>query len=439
VPEEHPIEPAAAGSPSRRRRHLQEAGALVALVLLVAVGLVLAGRGSDEPTTARAGSSSTTAPASDATEASTDPSAPEPSSSSIDPTTTTTTEPVAPGPDEISLAFAGDLLTHLPVADVAARYGAEQGVRYDFGPMLAPMQPILEAADVAICHLEVPVARDQEVISGYPSFGAPVELIGAIDAAGYDGCSTASNHSLDQGREGIDATLAALDAAGLRHAGTARTAEEGSATTFYEIDGAKVAHLSYSYDFNGYRIPPDAPWAVNQIDAPRIAAAARAAREQGAQLVVLSLHWGTEYRHEPSPYQRDVVAQLLPSDDIDVIVGHHAHVVQPIERIEGTYVVFGLGNQLANQAVVPRSDGLTVVLRARKGDDGRYDVGAIDAVPTFVDAGNGSSFRVLPIGATLDGPDGGGVLADVLAASYERTAAIIAGTPTEGVTLVGRG
>jgi poly-gamma-glutamate synthesis protein (capsule biosynthesis protein) len=420
---------------ARRRRHAREAAAIVVVLVLTAVGLVLAQRtGDDDATDLAVDRTTTSVPG--ASTAPTDPEGSSTAPASTAAPTTATTAPPAPGPDELELAFAGDVLTHLPLVERAAEYGAPAGARYDFGPMLAPMAPILEPVDLAICHLEVPLARDQAVITGYPSFGAPVELIAAIDAAGYDGCSTASNHSLDQGRVGLDATLDALDAAGLRHAGTARTAEEGAATTTYELDGATVAHLSYAYDFNGYRIPADAPFAANQIDPARIAADARTARERGAQLVVVSLHWGTEYRHEPSQYQRDVVAQLLPSDDIDVIVGHHAHVVQPIERIEGTYVVFGLGNQLANQPEVPRSDGLTVVLHARKGDDGRYEVEAIDAIPTFVDAG--ASYRVLPIGATLDGPDGGGALAGALAASYERTAAVIAGTPTEGVTLVGR-
>jgi len=418
----------ASASKARRKRHATAAAAVVASLALVMLGLVLAHGGDDGdvalvptdrsssvPSTSGAIGAGTTAPSTR--------SAPS------------TTVPELPGPDEIRLAFAGDLLTHLPLVGVAEQYGRPRGARYDFGPMLAPMEPILESADVAICHLEVPLAADQDAISGYPAFGAPTELVDAIDAAGYDGCSTASNHSLDQGRTGLDATLDALDGAGLGHAGTARTGTEGATTTFYEIDGAKVAHLSYAYDFNGYKIPGDAPFAVNQIDAERIAADARTARERGAQLVVLSLHWGTEYQHEPSQYQRDVVSLVLPSPDIDVIVGHHAHVVQPIEKVGDTYVVFGLGNQLANQPEVPRSDGLTVVLRAAKQADGRYEVSAIDAIPTFVDT---TTYRVLPIGRTLDSPGSGGDLRATLEASYERTAAIIAGTPTEGVSLVGR-
>jgi poly-gamma-glutamate synthesis protein (capsule biosynthesis protein) len=414
----------------RRRRRLLVP--LVVVLLLAAGGLVAAqpwaDRGEGSASTALQTTSTSVPTTTTATVVTT--------TTTSTPTTTTTTAPPPPGPEQMVLAFAGDLLPHQPLNAQAAAYGAPSGRRYDYRPMLEPMRPLLEGADLAICHLEVPVAADQGQITGYPSFGSPAELVDDVAAVGYDGCTTASNHSLDQGFRGVVATLDRMDAAGLGHSGTARTAEEGTRLPVYDVGGAKVANLSYAYDFNGYRIPADAPFAVNQIDPARIRLDAARARQEGAQLVVVSLHWGTEYQHEPSAYQRDVVAQLLPSDDIDVIVGHHAHVVQPIERIDGTFVVFGLGNQLANQRQVPRSDGLTVRLRAQQRPDGRYDVVGVDAIPTYVDAG--ASFRVLPIGPTLDGPDGGGALADQLAASYERTSAVIAGTPTEGVRLVGR-
>ena len=354
-------------------------------------------------------------------------------------TTTTTAPPTTtttlPGPKAVTLAFAGDLLPHLPLVAVAASYGRAHGDRYDFKPMLAPMRPIVEGADVAICHMEVPVAPDQDRLSGYPAFGAPVELVDAAKVTGYDGCSTASNHSLDQGRAGIAATLDRFDLDGLRPAGTARTPEEGTAVTVYDVGGARVAHLSYAYGFNGYPIPASAPFAVNQIDVDRIHRDATAARAAGAQLVVVSLHWGTEYQHAPDAYQRDVAARLLPWPDIDLVIGHHAHVVQPIEQVEGTFVVFGLGNQLANQQQVPKSDGLTVVVTAQQQADGRYRVGGIEAVPTWIEPG---TFRVLPIVRTLADPSTSGALRSQLTASYDRTAAVLDVARHPGVNLAPR-
>jgi poly-gamma-glutamate synthesis protein (capsule biosynthesis protein) len=335
----------------------------------------------------------------------------------------------------MTLAFTGDLLPHLPLVSVARQYGVDHGDRYDFKPMLAPMRPIIEGADLAICHLEVPAAANQDQLSGYPSFGGPVELIDAVKVTGYDGCSTASNHSLDQGRAGIAASLGRFDLDGLRHAGTARTAEEGAATTMYEVGGAKVAHLSYAYGFNGYQLPSDAPFAANQIDVNRIHADATRARKAGAQLVVVSLHWGTEYQHEPDGFQRQTAAALLPWPDIDVLVGHHAHVVQPIERVEGTLVVWGLGNHLANQAQVPKSDGLTAVLVTAKQPGGRYRVDQALAIPTWIEPG---SFRVLPIPTTLQDPNLPTAVRNELIASYDRTAAVLQTTPTDGVAIAPR-
>lgn len=352
------------------------------------------------------------------------------------PTTTvpTTTEP--PGPSTVTLAFSGDVLPHMPLNDRAAAYGAEAGAPFDYRPMFAPMAPVLEPVDVAVCHMEVPLAPPGEAITSYPSFGAPPEIVEGPASAGYDGCTTASNHSLDRGRAGLDHLLDRLDEVGLGHHGTARTPEEGlRAGTTYDVDGVTVANLSYAYDFNGYRIPDDAPWSVNPIDPERITADAARAREAGADLVTVSLHWGTEYVHEPSAYQRDIAGQILPSDDIDLIVGHHAHVVQPIEEVEGTWVVWGLGNQVSNQTQAPRRDGLTVVVHAGRGDDGRWTVGGIEAVPTWVEF---PTYRILPVVPTLADPATPPELRDELVGSYDRTAAVLGVPPPAGILLAPR-
>lgn len=344
---------------------------------------------------------------------------------------TTTTEP--PGPSELTLVFAGDLLPHMPVNDKAAEYGRTSGRDFDYVPMFEPVRPILEGADLAICHMEVPTAPEGQLITSYPSFGAPPELAIDAGAAGYDGCSTASNHSLDRGRAGLDRLLDTFDLAGMGHTGTARTEDEGDGRArLYDVDGVKIAHLSYAYDFNGYRIPEDAPWSVNQIDPNKIIARSEEARADGADLVVLSLHWGDEYVHDPTLQQEAWAEQILASPAVDVIIGHHAHVVQPISRVADRYVVWGLGNQVSNQAQPPRRDGLTVRVRAVRDDDGGWSIGGIDAIPTYVDL---ATYRILPVVETLrDGtePDW---MNDQLRASYERTAQVLGRRPTDGVTL----
>lgn len=350
-------------------------------------------------------------------------------------TTTTTVAPrteSVPVRDSVTMAFAGDVLPHMPLSRKAAEYGRYTGQPYDYTPMFASMEPILGSVDLAICHIEVPLHPEGEAPSGYPSFGAPAELVAGIRSGGYDGCSTASNHSLDRGRRGIDRLLDEMDRHELRHNGTARNpADGGGLATFYEVDGVRIAHMSWSYGFNGYVLPEDAPWAANLIDVDRILLAAAKARADGADLVVVSLHWGQEYRHDPTPSQERIAQQLTASSDVDLIIGHHAHVVQPISKVNDTFVVWGLGNQLSNQRQLTSRDGLTVQVHANRDPTGRWQVVAIDAIPTFVDV---ATFRVIPVVEALRW---GEPLFDTAAlrASYGRTAGVLARRPTEGVAI----
>jgi Bacterial capsule synthesis protein PGA_cap len=350
-------------------------------------------------------------------------------------TTPASTAPTSTTPkrtESITLAFGGDILPHGPVNEAAARFGAHTGTAYDFAPMFAPLQPILSSADLPLCHLEVPLAPSPGQISSYPSFGAPRELPAGIVSAGYRGCSTASNHSLDKGLAGIHATLDTFDAFGLGHAGTARTTREAATPRIYDVKGVDVAHLSYAYGFNGIPLPADAPWAANQIDPDRILADAHTARAAGAGLVVVSLHWGTEGQPSPDGQQQALAPVLAASPDVDLVVGHHAHVVQPIQRIGGTFVVFGLGNQLSNQRSATQLDGLVVIATATRHPDGHYRVTAIEAVPTWMDK---TSWRVLPIAAALADPGIPDPLRRDMVASYQRTIATITqGQSVEGLT-----
>ncbi len=162
---------------------------------------------------------------------------------------------------------------------------------------------------------------------------------------------------------------------------------------------------------------------------PDDAAAARAA---GANLVVVSLHWGTEYDSVPSQYQRDIAAEMLPSADIDLVIGCHAHVVQPIGQVGGTYVVWGMGNQLSNMTQAPRRDGITVRATAAVDASGRWKVFGVEAIPTWVEEG---SFRVLPVVDTLADRNISAGLRAELSDSYDRSAAVVLGIKTPGVTL----
>jgi poly-gamma-glutamate synthesis protein (capsule biosynthesis protein) len=254
---------------------------------------------------------------------------------------------------------AGDVLTHDPVNQSAKSTGV-----LDYSPLMANMAPYVSGADIAICHLEVPVAPAGTAPSGYPMFGAPKEIVRDLGELGWDGCSTASNHSVDRKFAGIVATIEELDAYRMGYAGTARSAEEAASVQFYHVREGnrviKVADISFAYGLNGLPIPAEAPWSVNifnadAADASPIIAAAQQARDQGADVVIASVHCCVEYRTAPTPAQRAVVEQIAASGLVDLYVGHHGHVPQPIELLaggpngDGMWAAFGLGNFLSNQ------------------------------------------------------------------------------------------
>ena len=314
------------------------------------------------------------------------------------PTPTPTATTAAPADNTFTILVAGDLLPHTSVIDMAQWYAGDRG--YDFTPMFWAVRPIVSGVDLAVCHLETPVAPPGTPPDGsYPTYGVPAQIAPALAAAGFDRCSVASNHSMDKGEAGIDSTLNALDAAGVGHAGMARTPPEAGPSLF-DVRGTPVAHLSYTFGFNGRPLPRDRPWRSNLIDPARIVAEAQQARAAGARFVIVSLHWGNEGSSAISSAQRQVAEAITASGAVDVIVGHHTHVVQPIEQVNGRWVVFGLGNFLTGMGAaspccgVRGQDGMMVRLRVTERPDGSFEVAQPEAIATFVDR---RGYVVMPV------------------------------------------
>jgi poly-gamma-glutamate capsule biosynthesis protein CapA/YwtB (metallophosphatase superfamily) len=354
--------------------------------------------------------------------------------------TATTSEP----PRRFTIAATGDILPHTAVIQRAADYGAESGEGYDFRPMFAEIAPVLRAADLAICHLEVPLSAynadvfgggDRRTASGAPLFTSPWQLATAIGDAGFDACSTAHNHSSDAGEAGIVATLDALEDAGVVPAGTYRTPAEAETPVLHDVDGVTVAHLSATYGLN-VPLPEEAAWMVDAIDVETLVADAETARAAGAEFVVVSLHHGLEYQIEPSDNQRARSDELLASGAIDLLLGHHAHVVQPIERFHDRVAVHGLGNLLSNMdpAVTgpPTQDGVIVLLEVEEdAETGAFDVTDVSYVPTWIDR---DTHVVVDVGAALEPGDLGERRRADLEASWDRT---VAGITLDGADVWG--
>ncbi|MFD6758745.1 CapA family protein [Streptomyces roseolus] len=327
----------------------------------------------------------------------------------------TAPRPAAPAPKRagFTLVASGDVLPHDSIIRRAAADAG--GVGYDFRPMLAGAKPVVSGADLAICHMETVYGKDGGPYTGYPAFKSPPEIAAALKATGYDSCSTASNHTLDDGAAGLGRTLDALDAAGVKHAGSARTAAEAARPTLLKAGGATVAQLAYTYDTNGYPLPEGRPWAVNLLDESKVIADARAARAAGADVVVVSVHWGTEWQTEPDERQLTLARALTASatggrPDVDLLLGTHAHVPQAYEKVNGTWVVYGMGDQIAGDminhqgAFDPRGNQSSIgrfTFAPPKKPGARWEVAKAEFVPQWFDTGRG---RIVNLGAA-DGTD----------------------------------
>ncbi len=262
--------------------------------------------------------------------------------------------------------------------------------------------PDLSAADITFANLETSVDHKKGV-SGYPKFNARPELLASLKKAGVDIVSVANNHAMDTGSDGLKRTLDNIEASGLVFIGAGRTKAEAAKTRFLKTRGVSVAFLAYTYATN-QRLPrrsPDAP-GVNIIgiksetDLTRAAANVRRARAD-ADLVVVSLHWGDEYTTSPTAWQRRVASELIEAG-ADVILGHHPHVLQPIESYIARdnrmgLIVYSLGNFISNQNAdvsyankthqkALRGDGIILSITATKEGD-RTQVAHAEFLPIW--------------------------------------------------------
>ncbi|MBE6483091.1 MAG: CapA family protein [Actinomyces ruminicola] len=266
--------------------------------------------------------------------------------------TSTAPSPTRPPDIHLTIGYAGDVLTHMPViADTTGGQG-------DIAPLVAAATPWSAGVDLALCGMEVPVSPTG-VASGYPVFATLPTVVSALSASGWDGCATASNHAWDQGFAGVVTTADTLEDNGMGYVGTNRT--EAEAATGYQLykiarNGVTitVAELSTTYGLNGFTADP--AWAVDLNDVDAVAARARAARRQGAAVVVLHTQIGEEYLLEPVTAQTEYARAVAATGEVDLLFGAHPHVPQTNELLpggpggKGMWVSYSAGNYLSNQS-----------------------------------------------------------------------------------------
>ena len=300
-----------------------------------------------------------------------------------------------------TVGYAGDVLMHMPVMESTP---AGSG---DITANIAAETPWVEGLDLALCGMEVPVAPDG-VYSGYPAFGTSTEVVAALARSGWDGCATASNHAADRGEAGVVATLDALDAHGLGHAGTYRSQQDASVPfALYELErGGRtvtVAQISTTMDLNGLEDPTGYSVSLNDIGA--ITKAAKSARAAGADLVVVHSQLGEEYETTPNDKQVSYAQSLADTGQVDIFFGAHPHVPQPAEKLsggvggKGMWVSYSAGNYISNQdeeCCAPLSDvGQLVWADVTSHADGSVSVDKLNWHPFTMDLASGHKIRDL--------------------------------------------
>ncbi len=289
-----------------------------------------------------------------------------PEASSPDPTS-----PPASGPASLTLYGVGDNLYHQSVIDDGKNKAGYLGYYQQIASDIA-------GADVAFVNQETVIGGKKLGYSGYPIFNAPDEAGEALAELGFDVINHASNHVYDKGLAGAKGTLEFWkNYKDITVIGLYGSQEERDAVKLVERNGIKMALLSYTYGLNGYKLPEDKTYLTNLLDPKLIVEDVRRAKEL-SDVIVVSLHWGNEYSFVPTAAQRNL-AQTLANEGVDLILGHHPHVIQPVEWVEGTdghkmLVYYSLGNLVHSMEVTDCMLGAAAEVEFSRGEDGSVSI-----------------------------------------------------------------
>lgn len=307
--------------------------------------------------------------------------------------------PDCPDTDCISMLVNGDLLFHpnLWKHFAGANTAATDGTAFDFTPLFETMKPYIQASDIAVCEFETPIAKRGGPYTGYPVFNVPPEVADAAASVGYTACTHAANHSWDQGADGIARLWDTLASKGIAQTGSYKNEEDSTKPLVIDspTGGGKLGLVTGTVSLNG--MTADHDWQVDRLreagdpqhqsDIDRAVAKAKAAREQGADVVAMAMHSVQEYIDYADSWQVSEAHELADTGAFDVIYGAGCHCAQPIENYNGTWIIYGLGNTVTVSAPASRivnNQGVTARIQfaGRKGVAGAWRVSRIDWVPT---------------------------------------------------------
>ena len=276
---------------------------------------------------------------------------------------------------------------------------------YDFSYVFEDIKHYFEATDLSIGNLETSFAGKERGYSNYPTFNSPDSLAYALKEMGLDMITTAGNHCLDMGFSGLSKTIDVLDEAGLKHLGTYKTQEERDQIFITDVKGVKIAFINYTYGTNGIPVPSDKEFCVNLIDKDLIKKDIESAKSQDVDMIVACMHWGTEYRTTANAEQEEL-ADFLFENGIDVILGNHPHVLEPMEKRtvtleDGTtkdgFVIYACGNFICDQNAENTRNSIILNLTITKHSDGKITIDKANYIPIYMYKGASSKLKRMKV------------------------------------------
>lgn len=241
---------------------------------------------------------------------------------------------------QIEIGMVGDVLLHSPLYEYSS-----------FLPSFQEVEKEMQGVDFLLANQESIPAGTSFGLSGFPNFSSPAHIVRDLKAAGVDLLSCANNHTLDQKEAGLLAAIESMKANEMPYMGAYKSLEDQQTDRIFEVKDVRLGFLNYTYGLNGHRIPEGKEYLVNIIDRVQMKQDIQALEEK-VDVVVMSIHWGEEYALRNNETQKEL-AQWLADAGVDIIFGHHPHVVQPYEKIStskgDTHVFYSLGNFFSAQ------------------------------------------------------------------------------------------
>ena len=290
----------------------------------------------------------------------------------------------------INMVVIGDIMSH--ESNFKDAYDKDKN-SYDFSYVFEDIKDYIQSADIAIGNLETTFAGADVGYSGYPTFNTPEQLAQNLVDLGLDVVSTANNHSLDKRYAGIESTLNELDKVNLSHTGTYRSVEEQNTILTKNVNGINIAFLSFTYGTNGIPVPKGKEYCINLIDEKLMLDQIAKAKELNPDLICVSMHWGEEYKLKQNKTQEQL-ADFLFKNGVDIILGSHPHVLEPMEKRtitleDGTkkdgFLIYSLGNFMSGQVIENTMNTIILQLQITKHvKDNTITIDSVNYVPIFM-------------------------------------------------------